>query len=327
MSDRFLVTGGAGFIGSHLVKRLIREGGKIRVVDDLSTGKEERLSSVRSGIEFLKGDLADPAVCNEAVRDVDFVFHQAAIPSVQRSMDDPLGTNQANVVGTVNLLESSRQNGVRRFVYAASSSAYGNSEVLPKEESMVPNPCSFYALQKFIGERYCQLYHDLFGLETVSLRYFNVFGPEQDPDSEYSAVIPKFIDRLLAGKPLVVYGDGEQSRDFTYVENAVQANLLALRADGVSGKVFNVGCGQNITLNRMIRVLESIVSIEAHVTYAPARAGDVRHSLADLTLATRYLSYEPVVTVEEGLKRTVDAMKAKAAAVRDRTSEGLGRSS
>jgi nucleoside-diphosphate-sugar epimerase len=192
---------------------------------------------------------------------------------------------------------------------------------------MVPNPCSFYALQKFVGERYCQLYHDLFGLETVSLRYFNVFGPEQDPDSEYSAVIPKFIDRLLTGKPLVVYGDGEQSRDFTYVENAVQANLLALRADGVSGKVFNVGCGQNITLNRMIRVLESIVNIEATVTYAPARAGDVRHSLADLTLATRYLGYEPVVTVEEGLKRTVDATKAKAAEVRDRTSEGLGRSS
>jgi nucleoside-diphosphate-sugar epimerase len=192
---------------------------------------------------------------------------------------------------------------------------------------MVPNPCSFYALQKFIGERYCQLYHDLFGLETVSLRYFNVFGPEQDPDSEYSAVIPKFIDRLLARQPLVVYGDGEQSRDFTYVENAVQANLLALGADGVSGKVFNVGCGQNLTLNRMIRVLESIVSIEANVTYAPARAGDVRHSLADLTRASRYLGYAPVVTVEEGLKRTVDAMKAKVVAVRDRTSEGLGRSS
>jgi UDP-glucose 4-epimerase len=309
VADRFLVTGGAGFIGSHLVKRLVREGGQVRVVDNLSTGKEERLSSVRSSIEFLQGDLADPAVCREAVKDIDFVFHQAAIPSVQRSLDDPLGTNQSNVLATVNLLESSRQSGVRRLVYAASSSAYGNSEILPKKEDMASNPCSFYALQKFVGERYCQLYSDLFGLETISLRYFNVFGPDQDPHSEYSAVIPKFIDLLLAGKPLTVYGDGEQSRDFTYVDNAVQANLLAVRTDGASGKVFNVGCGEKITLNRLIGILEQILSTSANITYASPRAGDVRHSLADLTQTGRYLGYEPIVSVGEGLKMTVDAMK------------------
>lgn len=313
MSKSYLVTGGAGFIGSHLVRRLVAEGARVRVVDDLTTGKEERLKNVRSAIEFLRADLADPAVSDRAVEGMDYVLHQAAIPSVQRSLDDPLGTNRANVSATLNLLESSRRHGIRRFIYAASSSAYGNSDVLPKHEDMAANPCSFYALQKLVGERYCQLYYELFGLETVSLRYFNVFGPAQDPHSEYAAVIPKFIDRLLARKPLIVYGDGEQSRDFTYVENVVEANLLALDAAAVPGRVFNIGCGTRITLNRLIRLLQNIFGVKAEVTYDPARAGDVRHSLADISLAARDLGYRAIVTVEEGLQRTIEAMKHRTA--------------
>ena len=313
MSKSYLVTGGAGFIGSHLVRRLVAEGARVRVVDDLTTGKEERLKNVRSAIEFLRADLADPAVSDRAVEGIDYVLHQAAIPSVQRSLDDPLGTNRANVSATLNLLASSRRHGIRRFIYAASSSAYGNSDVLPKRESMAANPCSFYALQKLVGERYCQLYYELFGLETVSLRYFNVFGPAQDPHSEYAAVIPKFIDRLLARKPLIVYGDGEQSRDFTYVENVVEANLLALDAAAAPGRVFNIGCGTRITLNRLIQMLESIFGVKAEVAYDPARAGDVRHSLADMSLTARDLGYRAIVTVEEGLQRTIEAMKHRTA--------------
>ena len=307
MSTRFLLTGGAGFIGSHIVKRLVGEGAVVRVVDNLSTGQVARLENLRCSIEYVEADLADNLVSDEVVKDVDYVLHQAAIPSVQRSVRDPIGTNRANVTATLNLLESCRKAKVRRFVYAASSSAYGDTEVLPKSEEMPPNPLSPYALQKLAGEHYCKLYYSLYGLETVCLRYFNVFGPGQDPHSEYSAVIPKFISKLLINELITVYGDGEQSRDFTYVENVVDANLLALQATKACGKVLNVGCGERITLNTLIQLLEEIVGVKAKVSYSASKPGDVRHSLADINLARRLLEYEPKVMVKEGLRRTVEA--------------------
>jgi nucleoside-diphosphate-sugar epimerase len=309
MSERILVTGGAGFIGSHIVRRLLENGKKVRVVDDVSTGKEERIEDLRSSIEFVRGDLADRVVSDDVVQETQYVVHQAAVPSVQRSIQDPIGTNRANITATLNLLESCRKHGIRRLVYAASSSAYGDTEVLPKREDMIPTPLSPYALQKLVGEHYCMLYTSLFGLETVSLRYFNVFGPAQDPHSEYSAVIPAFIARLLSGQRLGVYGDGEQSRDFTYVENVVRANLLALEAANAAGKVFNIGCGTRITLNELIRLLEQILNVRAAVDYVASRPGDVRHSLADVNLARKILGYTPVVTIKEGLERTVEWFK------------------
>ena len=311
MAAHYLVTGGAGFIGSYLVENLVAEGAVVRVVDNLSTGTWARVEHLRGTVELILGDLSDDRVTDEAVKGIDGVFHQAAIPSVQRSVRDPIATNRANVTATLNLLESCRRAGVRRFVYAASSSAYGDTEVLPKVESMYPNPLSPYALQKLVGEHYCKLYYELYGLETVCLRYFNVFGPNQDPHSEYSAVIPKFISGLLAKEPITVYGDGEQSRDFTYVDNVVEANLLAMRAESdAAGKVYNVGCGERISLNNLIRLLEGILNVNATVTYAKKRPGDVRHSLADIILACRFLRYTPKIRVEEGLRRTVEAMVA-----------------
>jgi UDP-glucose 4-epimerase len=309
MRNRYLVTGGAGFIGSHIVRRLVHEDQLVRVVDNFSTGHSVHLKDVYDSIEFIEGDLADERVSDAAVRDVAYVLHQAAVPSVQRSVCDPIGTNRSNVTATLNVLESCRKAGVRRLVYAASSSAYGDTAVLPKIEEMPPIPLSPYALQKFVGERYCKLYYDLYELETVSLRYFNVFGPNQDPYSDYSAVIPKFITKMLTKEPITVYGDGEQSRDFTYVENVVQANFLALRAMAAPGHVCNVGCGEKITLNELIRLIEAILGIKAEVNYTAPKAGDVRHSLADLNLARRILGYEPKVMVKEGLKRTVEAFR------------------
>jgi len=307
MRNRYLVTGGAGFIGSHIVRRLVRENQLVRVIDNFSTGHSMYLIDVLDSIEFVEGDLADPRVSDEAVMDVAYVLHQAAVPSVQRSVCDPIGTNRSNVTATLNVLESCRKAGVRRLVFAASSSAYGDTEILPKTEEMSPNPLSPYALQKLVGERYCKLYYDLYGLETVSLRYFNVFGPRQDPHSEYSAVIPKFIIRLLGKESLVVYGDGEQSRDFTYIDNVVEANLAALHAIHAPGQVCNIGCGERITLNKLIRLLEDILGVKANVNYTVAKAGDVRHSLADITRARGLLGYEPKVMVKGGLRRTVQA--------------------
>lgn len=305
MANRYLVTGGAGFIGSHIVMRLVQDGAVVRVVDNLSTGQIQRLDRLRSAIELVQGDLADEAVAKSVVDGMDFVVHQAAVPSVQRSLSDPLGTNQANVVGTLNLLESSRRAGIRRFVYASSSSAYGDTEVLPKHEDMPPNPMSPYALQKFVGERYCKLYYELYGLETVGLRYFNVFGPGQDPHSEYSAVIPRFINYLLGNRPITIFGDGEQSRDFTFVENVVEANLLALGALNAAGKMCNIGCGERITLNQLVATLEEELGVKAQVSHLPPKLGDVRHSLADIERARAILNYQPRVMVREGLRRTV----------------------
>lgn len=307
MAEKYLVTGGAGFIGSHLVRRLVAAGASVRVVDNLATGSAERLEGLGGSIEFIREDLADGRASDDAVRGIEFVLHQAAIPSVQRSVADPLGTHRANVTATLNLLESCRKAGVRRLVFAASSSAYGDTEVLPKVESMPPDPLSPYALQKLVGERYCRLYHRLYGLETVSLRYFNVFGPGQDPHSEYSAVIPRFISAMLAEKAVTIFGDGEQSRDFTYVDNVVEANLRALRAAGAAGQVCNIGCGERVTLNELVGMLERIIGVKAAVSHAAPKAGDVRHSLANITLARQLFGYDPTVRVEEGLGRTVAA--------------------
>lgn len=314
MAERYLVTGGAGFIGSHIARRLVSQGESVRVVDNLSTGSKERLNGLPNSVEFIRGDLADVQVSDAVVQGVDFVLHQAAIPSVQRSVADPLSTNRANVTATLNLLESCRKAGTRRLVYAASSSAYGDTEVLPKVEEMPPDPLSPYALQKLVGERYCQLYYRLYGLETVSLRYFNVFGPGQDPHSEYSAVIPKFITAMQTKRGVTIYGDGEQSRDFTYVENVVDANLAALKAPQAAGRVCNIGCGERITLNRLVRLLEKIMGIKADVGYGASKPGDVRHSLADIALARRLLGYESKIGVEEGLRKTVAAFKSAGSA-------------
>ena len=310
MSNRFLVTGGAGFIGSHIARRLACNGAFVRVVDNRSTGKIERLADLKDKVEVIEGDLADVSISDRVVKDVEYVFHQAALPSVQRSVINPVETNRSNVTATLNLLESCRKASVRRFVYAASSSVYGDTEVLPKHEGMPANPLSPYALQKFIGECYCKLYFDLYGLQTVSLRYFNVFGPAQDPSSEYSAVIPKFVSRLLAGHQLIVFGDGEQSRDFTYIDNVVEANLAALSAPNAPGKVINVGYGKQTTLNQIIKFLEEILDVQASVEYRPARSGDVRHSLADINVARDILAYQPKIGLEEGLRKTVEAIKS-----------------
>jgi len=311
MTDLFLVTGGAGFIGSHLVQRLIQRGGRVRVVDNLCTGSIERLGLVRSAVDFVEADLADPQVSDRVVDGVAYVLHQAAIPSVQRSIRDPLASNRANVTGTLNLLESCRTRGVGRVIFAASSSAYGNTAVLPKQEDMPANPLSPYALQKFVGERYARMYHELFGLETVSLRYFNVFGPRQDPQSEYSAVIPKFINKLLNDETLTIFGDGDQSRDFTYVDNVVEANLLALTAAEAPGKVCNVGSGTRISLNQLVAMLERITGRKANIEYRPERPGDVRDSQADITRAKDVLGYTPHISIEDGLSKTVEWFRAQ----------------
>jgi UDP-glucose 4-epimerase len=306
---RYLVTGGCGFIGSHITKTLVAKGAFVSVVDNVSTGFIERLEGIADSIEFIRGDLAESDVSDRVVQGMDYVLHQAAIPSVQRSVADPVSTNRANVTATLNLLESCRKASVRRVVFAASSSAYGDTAVLPKIESMPPDPLSPYALQKLVGERYSQLYYRLYGLETVCLRYFNVFGPGQDPHSEYSAVIPKFITLMMAEKAITVNGDGEQSRDFTYVENVVEANLLALQSNAAPGNVCNVGCGERISLNMLLTLLEEITGKKPQVNYASSRPGDVRHSLADITLARRILGYEPKIMVKEGLNLTVDAFR------------------
>ncbi len=308
-AQRVLVTGGAGFIGSHLVDALLRRGSQVRVVDDFSSGREENLAGVIDRIELLRGDFADPAVAARAVEGVEVVFHQGAVPSVPRSVAEPVRTNRANIDGTLGMLESGRQAGVRRLVYAASSSAYGDTEVLPKVETMPANPRSPYALQKFAGETYARLYFELYGLETVALRYFNVFGPRQDPASTYAAVIPRFITACLRGESPRIHGDGEQTRDFTYVEDAVRANLAAADAKGAPGRVFNVAGGRQTSLNSLLDAIQRIVGSQVRALHEPSRAGDVRHSLADLTQARELLGYEPVISLDEGLRRTVESLK------------------
>ena len=310
---KVLVTGGAGFIGSALVHRLLELNAQVRVVDNFSTGFRHNLEDVKDRIDLLEGDLAEMPVAEAAARDVEWVLHQAAIPSVQRSVDDPIASNRANVTATLNLLVAARQAQVKRFVYASSSSAYGDTEVLPKVETMPENPISPYALTKLTGEKYCVVFHRIYGLPTVCLRYFNVFGPRQNPRSPYSAVISRFIDMALEGRRPTVYGDGEQSRDFTYIDNVVSANLLACQAEGVAGMFFNVGTGERHTLNELLGSLSTILGKQLEPVYMDRRAGDVQHSQADIEKARRFLGYTPEVDFEDGLRRTVDWFRQKAA--------------
>jgi UDP-glucose 4-epimerase len=301
-----LVTGGAGFIGSHLVAALVREGHRVRVLDDLSTGRRENLAGFLDDVELLIGDAADPQAASRAAAGVETVFHEAALPSVARSVADPARSHQAGATATLTLLEAARQARTRRFIYAGSSSAYGNSRRLPKHEAMVPRPRSPYAAAKLAGEHYVHVYAQLHGLEAVSLRYFNVFGPRQRGDSPYSGVISRFIADLVAGRAPVVHGDGLQSRDFTYVDNVVHANLLALRAPGLVGQAVNVATGRRITLRTLLSVLGDVLERPVAPQRAAERPGDVRHSLADLRLAGKLLGYRPTVGFEEGLRRTVE---------------------
>jgi nucleoside-diphosphate-sugar epimerase len=300
----YLVTGGAGFIGSHLTTELIRRGERVRVVDNLVTGKRQNLAHL-SDVDFIQGDLADLAVAERAVAGIDYVLHQAAIPSVPRSVQDPITSNRANVDASLNLLVAARDAGVRRVVFAGSSSAYGNTETLPKVETMPTDPLSPYALQKVVTEQYCQLFTKLYGLETVTIRYFNVFGPRQDPSSPYSGVISVFIKMMCEGRRPTIYGDGEQTRDFTYVDNVVDGVLRAAQAAGASGHVINVATGGRISLNELFRTIRDLVGASVEPIYSEGRAGDVRDSQADIGKARRLLGYEPLVKFEDGLEKTV----------------------
>jgi UDP-glucose 4-epimerase len=304
-----LVTGGAGFIGSHLVDALVAAGWRTRVLDDFSSGREENLVASGPAVELVRGSLCDPELLAGALRGVEVVFHQGAVPSVPRSVAEPLRTHEVNASGTLRVLEAARHAGVRRVVYAASSSAYGDTPVLPKVETLPANPRSPYALQKWTGETYCKLYTELYGLETVALRYFNVFGPRQNPESQYAAVVPRFIVACLRGEAPVVYGDGEQTRDFTFVEDAVRANLLAAEASGAAGQVVNVAGGRRVSLNELLREIGALCGVSLRARHEPPRAGDVRDSLADLGRAGRLLGYEPRITLREGLIRTIESLR------------------
>jgi nucleoside-diphosphate-sugar epimerase len=302
---RMLVTGGGGFIGSHLVERLLLDGHEVRVLDNFATGRRENLLTVLDSVELVEGDIQSYERAHTAVRGCDIVFHQAALPSVPRSVQDPLTSHASNVTGTLNVLLAARDSGVQRVVFASSSSVYGTNPTLPKREEVTPLPISPYAVAKLAAENYCRAFSAVYGLETVSLRYFNVFGPRQDPLSQYSAVIPNFISAGLEGRRPTVFGDGEQSRDFTYVDNVVEANVLAARADGIVGSTFNAACGERITLNRLLADLEAVLDTSISADYADARAGDVTHSQADISKIGQELGYRPVVDFEEGLRRTV----------------------
>jgi UDP-glucose 4-epimerase len=310
----YLITGIAGFIGSSLARAVLAQGDQVRGIDNLSTGKRKNLSEILEHIDFREADLLDFNAVQAASRDVDFVFHEAAIPSVPRSVNDPLESNRVNIDATVNLLIAARESKVKRVIYAASSSAYGDTPTLPKREDMTPDPISPYAVAKLASEYYMKSFWRCYGLETVSLRYFNIFGQRQDPTSPYSGVLAKFIAQMLKGEQPTIFGDGTQSRDFTYVENVVNANLLACKtpASEVVGRVFNVGTGRRIGLNETFRVLKKLIVFRGEVKYAPERAGEVKHSLADLSLAERHLGYKPTVDFEEGLRRTVEWYRGQA---------------
>ena len=300
-----LVTGGAGFIGSHLVEELLAKGHRVRVLDNFSSGRQERLEPFAGGVEIVEGDLRSRPTVREAVDGVDFVLHQAAVPSVPQSVEDPVTTNDVNVGGTLNLLEAARDAGVKRLINASSCSVYGDTETVPNTEDMVPKPISPYAVSKLTGEFYCRVFSQLFGLETVSLRYFNAFGPGMDPGSAYAAVIAIFTVGLIEGRPLTINGDGTFARDFTYVKNVVDANTRALEAEGVSGEVFNVGCGATTSLNEVVEILRELLQTEGNIRHGPERPGDIRRSLAGIDKARRMLGYVPRVPAREGIERTV----------------------
>ena len=309
----YLITGGAGFIGSNIVETLLQRGDRVRVLDNFSTGKRENIKPFLDRIELIEGDIRSYHIVREAVDGVDFVLHQAALPSVPRSVKDPITSNEVNVTGTLNILDAARDARVKRLVYASSSSIYGDLDTLPKTEDMLPKPLSPYAVSKLAGEKYCQSFTRLYGMETVSLRYFNVFGPRQDPYSQYSAVIPKFVDLIRAGQPPLVHGDGEQSRDFTFVANVVQANLLACEQglEDLAGEVFNIACGKRITINMLIKTINELTGMQVEAQYAAPRSGDVKHSLANIGKARQFLGYEPGIDLREGLERVIAWMKAQ----------------
>ena len=318
----FLITGVSGFIGSTLAEAILAKGGRVRGLDNFSTGKRENLTDLVGKIDLHEADLVDPDAVHRACRGVDYVLHQAAIPSVPRSVADPIGNNQANVDGTLNLLVAARDAKVKRVIYEASSAAYGDTPTLPKHEEMSPSPISPYAVAKLASEYYMASFFQCYGLETVSLRYFNVFGPRQDPTSPYSGVLAKFITQMLNGEQPIIFGDGTQSRDFTYVDNVVQANLLACEVPGknVAGRVFNVATGRPIDLNQIFQMLKRLTGYSGETKYSPSRPGDVKHSLADISRAERYLGYKPTVYFEEGLDRTIEwyrSRESKAPSTRD----------
>ena len=302
----YLVTGGAGFIGSHICERLVRDGHRVRVLDDFSSGKESNLDSFRAEVDLVRGDIRDARLVGEAMKGVDIVFHEAALGSVPRSVADPLTTHEVNMTGTLNVLLAARDAGVKRVVYASSSSVYGETPVLPKREEMTVQPLSPYAISKLVGEHYATVFKHVYGFEVVALRYFNIFGPRQDPESQYAAVIPKFVTALLNGKAPVVYGDGLQSRDFTYVDNVVEANLLASEADGAAGQAFNIACGGRYTLLDLLARLRIILGSDIEPVHEARRAGDVRDSQASIEAAQRALGYRVSVEFDEGLRRTVE---------------------
>ncbi len=315
---KYLVTGAAGFIGSSLVRALLDRGEQVRGVDNFSTGRRENLDGILDRMDFREVDILDLDAMHKACAGVDYVLHQAAIPSVPKSVLDPLGSNRANVDGTANVLVAARDAKVKRVVYAASSSAYGDTPTLPKYEAMKPDPISPYAVAKLASEYYMVSFYRCYGLETVSLRYFNIFGPRQDPSSPYSGVLAKFTTFMLRGDQPVVFGDGEQSRDFTYIDNAVSANLLACSAPSseCAGRVFNVATGRRVTLNETVEVLKKLTGYTGTVKYAAERGGDIKHSLADITLAQKHLGYKPLVNFEEGLRRTVEWYQTETQAAR-----------
>ena len=301
---RVLVTGGGGFIGSHLVHRLVADGHEVRILDNFATGRRENLVDIAADIELVEGDIQSYERAYTAVRGCEIVMHQAALPSVPRSVQDPLTSHAANVTGSLNVLLAARDSGVRRVVFASSSSVYGENPALPKHEDLTPLPISPYAVAKLAAENYCRAFSGVYGLETVALRYFNVFGPRQDPLSQYAAVIPNFITAALQGRYPTVFGDGNQSRDFTYVDNVVEANLLAATVDGVAGRVYNIACGERITLNRLLSELQAALGVDIEARHADPRPGDVRDSQADISKIEKDLGYRTVVDFEEGLRRT-----------------------
>jgi len=305
---KFLVTGGAGFIGSNIVRRLLNDGHNVRVLDNFATGKRENILPLMKnpGLTMIEGDLRSFHIVRDAVKGVDFVLHQGALPSVPRSINDPITSNDVNILGTLNILEAAKEFRVKRVICASSSSIYGNSETLPKVETMPVNPMSPYALTKYAQERYCQIFYDLYGLETVSLRYFNVFGSNQDPTSQYSAVIPKFIKLIMNDQRPVIYGDGSQSRDFTFVENNVEANILACFAKNAPGEVINIACGERFTLIELVNMINKILGKDIVPIFEPERPGDVKHSLASIDRAQRILGYTVKMDFAEGLKRTIE---------------------
>ena len=304
-SLRFLVTGGAGFIGSHLVEELAQRGHQVRIVDDFSTGKKDNIASFLDKVELIKGDIRDMEVCTQAAEGMDFVLHQAALTSVPHSIEDPLLTNEVNIKGTLNLLLASREANVRRFVFASSAAVYGDDPHLPKKEEVVGASLSPYALSKRVGEMFCQLFARTFGLSTVCLRYFNIFGPRQDPASQYASVIPLFISSMLKNEKPVIFGDGEQTRDFLFISNVVEANMLAVEADRLGGEVFNIGYGEETSINELARKINEILQMNIQPAYDEPRLGDIKRSFADISRARKMLKYESMVDFSEGLKRTI----------------------